>query len=268
MGSVQFAELPNGMELSYAQQGDTDGLPVVLLHGLGDSRRSFEPVLKHLPESVRAIALTQRGHGDSSHPSEGYRFGNYVDDLEAFLNVLHLDAAILVGHSSHGVVSEQFAIDHPNRILGLVLIGTPLSLRDNEAARNLFDSTISKLTDPLDPEFVRDFAQSTLAHAVPPTFLEIIREETTKVPARVFKEFFADLLQHDVLNELYVVDVPALLVWGDQDRILTRHDQETLAAAIKNSRLVVYPGAGHSPHWEEPERFASELLGFVENLGA
>lgn len=268
MRSVKSVELPNGMELSFAQQGDADGLPVLLLHGLGDSWRSYEPVLKHLPESVRAIALTQRGHGDSTHPPEGYRFGDYVDDLEAFLNALHLDAAILVGHSSHGVVSEQFAIDHPDRILGLVLIGTPLSLRDNEAARNLFDSTISKLTDPLDPEFVREFAESTLAHAAPPAFLEIIRQETTKVPARVFKEFFADLLQHDVLNELNVVDVPALLVWGEQDRILTRHDQETLAAAIKNSRLVVYPGAGHSPHWEEPERFASDLMGFVEKLGA
>lgn len=267
MGSVHIVELPNRMGLSYAQQGAVDGLPVLLLHGLGDSWRSYEPVLTHLPESVPAIALTQRGHGDSSHPPEGYRLGDYVDDLVAFLDALDLDAVILAGHSSHGVVSERFAIDHPDRILGLVLIGTPLSLRDNETARDLFDSTISKLTDPLDPKFVRDLARSTLAQPVPRAFLEIIRQETMKVPARVFKEFFTDLLQHDVSKELNKVDLPALLVWGDRDTILTRHDQETLAAALSNSRLVVYPGAGHSPHWEEPKRFASDLVAFVEELG-
>lgn len=265
--AARFVELPNGVRLSYAEHGDPDGLPVLLLHGLGDSWRSYEPVLEHLPGSIRAFALTQRGHGDSSHPAEGYRFRDFVDDLAAFLDSLHLGEAILAGHSSHGVVSERFAIDYPDRTLGLVLIGTPLSLRDNEAARDLFDSTISKLTDPLDPGFVLDFAQSTLAQPVPQAFLETVSRETMKVPARVFREFFADLLQQDVSTELNEVDVPALLVWGDRDAILTRSDQEALAAAIRNSRLAVYPGAGHSPHWEEPERFASDLVAFVEGLG-
>ncbi len=219
-----------------------------------------------MPGSIRAFALTQRGHGDSSHPAEGYGFRDFVRDLVAFLDALHLDAAVLAGHSSHGLVSERFAIDHPGRTLGLVLIGTPLSLRDNKAARQLYDSTISQLTDPLDPQFVRDFAQSTLAHPVPQAFLDTIWRETMKVPARVFREFFADLLQHDVSTELDMIDAPTLLVWGDQDTILTRSDQELLAAAIQNSQFTVYPGAGHSPHWEEPHRFASDLVDFVGRL--
>lgn len=263
---VKSVELPTKVRLSYVEQGAPAGVPVLLLHGLGDSWRSFEPVLEHLPESIHAFALTQRGHGDSSHPAEGYRFVDFVEDLAAFLDALHLPVAVLAGHSSHGVVSERFAIDHPARVSGLVLIGTPVSLQDNPAAKGLFDSTISKLTDPLDPQFVSDFAKSTLAQPVPQAFLEIVRQETMKVPALVFREFFAGLLQEDVSTELKKLDVPALLVWGDRDAILTRSDQDALATAIPHSRLLVYPGAGHSPHWEEPERFAFDLAAFMEGF--
>jgi pimeloyl-ACP methyl ester carboxylesterase len=176
-------------------------------------------------------------------------------------------AAVLAGHSSHGLVSERFAIDHPDRTLGLVLIGTPMTLRGNEAAEDLFHSTISKLTDPLDSEFVRSFTESTLAQPVPQAFLETTWEETMKVPARVFKEFFKDLIETDLSMLLNKVRAPALLVWGDQDAILSRSEQDALAKALPNSCLVVYRGAGHSPHWEEPEHFASDLVSFVEGFG-
>ena len=67
MGSVVHSvELPTGVTLQYVEQGDPAGIPVLLLHGATDSWRSFEPVLPHLPSSIRAFALTQRGHGDAA----------------------------------------------------------------------------------------------------------------------------------------------------------------------------------------------------------
>ena len=259
--------LANGIEISYVEQGERDGIPALLLHGLGDSWRSYEPVLKHLPETVRALALSQRGHGDSSKPVAGYRIGNFIEDLGAFLDALEIDRAVLIGHSSHGLVSVNFAIDHPDRTLGLVLIGTPVTLRGNEAAEELFHSTLSELTDPLDSEFVRNFAESTLVQPVTQAFLETIWKEAMNVPARVFKELFEDLLETDLRPHLNRINAPALLIWGDQDAILTRRDQKELAEALPNSRLVVYRGAGHSPHWEEPKHFATDLASFVSDLG-
>lgn len=258
--------LTNQVKISYAEQGAPDGVPVLLLHGLGDSWRSYEPVLEHLPETVRALALSQRGHGDSSRPVAGYRIGNFVEDLAAFLDALDIDRAVLIGHSSHGLVSETFAIEHPDRTLGLILIGTPVTLRGNAKAQEMFDQTISKLTDPLDSSFAHDFAEGTLARPVPPGFLETMREETMKVPARVFKELFKDLIDTDLRPQLHRITAPTLLVWGDQDAILSRSDTEELAEALPNSRLVVYPDAGHSPHWEEPKRFASDLVSFMNGL--
>jgi pimeloyl-ACP methyl ester carboxylesterase len=263
---IKAVELLTRVRLSYVEQGDPFGVPVLLLPGLGDSWRSFEPVLRHLPESIHAFALTQRGHGDASCPAEGYRFDDFAADLTAFVDALELEAAVIAAHSAGGFFAQRFALDHPERTLGLVFIGTPVTLRGHPGAQEAWGSTISKLTDPVDPGFVREIQKSALAQPVPEEFFETLVQEALKVPAHVWRAAFEGFLENDLSRELDKIEVPTLIVWGDRDAILNRSDQEALAAAIAGSRLVVYAGAGHSPHWEEPGRFASDLASFIENL--
>ena len=85
---IQTAELATGVTLEYTEQGDPSGVPVLLLHGLSDSRRSFERVLPHLPASIRALAVTQRGHGDSGKPESGYTADDFAADAAAFMDAL------------------------------------------------------------------------------------------------------------------------------------------------------------------------------------
>ncbi len=259
---IKSVELPNQVKLPYVEQGDPTGVPVLLLHAIADSWRSFEPVLSDLPESIHTFALTQRGHGDASRPASGYRVHDFAADLEAFMDALHLEAAVVVGGSSGGFIARRFAIDYPERTLGLVLLGSPATLRDKPGVQEMWDSTISKLTDPISPVFVREFVESTLTRPVPQAFLETIVRENLKTPARVWKDTFKGLLEDDSLAELDKIKAPTLIVWGDQDAILPRSDQESLAAAIPGSRLLVYPGAGHAFYWEEPGRVASDLAEF------
>lgn len=79
--------------------------------------------------SVRAFAVTQRGHGDADRPEAGYRPEDFAADVAAFMDALALEAAVVVGHSGAGFSAQRFALDHPSRALGLVLIATPYSLR-------------------------------------------------------------------------------------------------------------------------------------------
>jgi pimeloyl-ACP methyl ester carboxylesterase len=129
-----------------------------------------------------------------------------------------------------------------------------------------FWDIVSTLTDPIDPSFVREFQESTLAQPVPPAFLDTIVRESLKVPARVWRAALEAHLEADYSNEFGKIKAPTLIVWGDQDTIHPRSEQEGLAAAITGSQLVVYPGAGHAVHWEEPERFAADLVAFIKNL--
>ena len=82
--AVTSTELPNRVRLEYVEHGDPSGIPMVLLHGLSDSWHSYERVLPHLPASIHAFALSQRGHGDSERPESGYSPRDFAADVAAF----------------------------------------------------------------------------------------------------------------------------------------------------------------------------------------
>lgn len=269
MGSgVKTVELPNGVTLPYVEQGDPAGVPVVLLHAVADSWRSFERVLFSLPESLHAFVPTQRGHGDATRPATGYRPEDFASDLLQFMDAVRVESAVLAGGSSAGLTCRRFAIDQPERTLGLVLLGSPATLKDKPDLLELWDTTLSTLADPIDPHLVRAFVQSCLAQPIPVPFFETIVRENLKVPARVWTATFKGLLDDDSFRDLHHIKAPTLVVWGDQDAILPRSDQEALTAAIPHARLLVCPGAGHAFYWEIPERVALELASWVANLGS
>ena len=255
--------LSTGVTLNYAEQGDPNGVPVVMLHGFTDSWRSFEPVLPYLPKSIRAFALTQRGHGDSSRPAGGYRTRDFAADVVAFLDALEIERAIIVGHSMGSTNALRFAIDHPQRTRGLMLVAAFASYRNNPVAMEFWDTAVSKLVDPIDASFVRDFQQSTLAQPVPHGLLQTAVEESLKVPAHVWREALGGCVEDDFVAELATVAVPTLVLWGDRDSFVPRDDQDRLLRAIAGSRLAVYAGGGHAPQWEEPARFAADLVAFT-----
>src|SRR5262245_56401062 len=155
--------LPSQVTLSYVEQGDSSGVPVLLLHGVTDSWRSYELVLPHLSPSLHVFALSQRGHGDTDRPLTGYSFHDFAADVAAFLDSLALGPVVLVGHSMGSGVAQRFALNYPERLVGLVLVGSFATLHANPAVREFWDSVVSQLVDPVDPHLVREFQQGTLA---------------------------------------------------------------------------------------------------------
>jgi pimeloyl-ACP methyl ester carboxylesterase len=263
---VRSVELSSGVKLPYVEQGHPAGVPVVLLHGLAGTWRSFESVLHHLPESIHALAMTQRGHGEASKPAEGYRVGDFSADLTGFMDSVELPAAVVVGGSSGGFAARRFAIDHPERTLGLVLLGTPAALWGKPQVEEMWKSTVSKLTDPVDPAFVRRFIEGAVGPTMADGEVEAVLEHAMKVPARVWREANRGLLEDDSLNRLEEIAAPTLIVWGDQDPLSPRSEQERLAARIPDARLVVYPDAGHTFYYEKPARVAADIAAFVRDV--
>jgi pimeloyl-ACP methyl ester carboxylesterase len=266
MMPVKSVDLPGRVRLPYVEHGDPAGLPMILLHGVTDSWRSFEGVLPHLPPSIRAFALTQRGHGDAERPATGYRTRDFAEDVVAFADALGLGPAVVVGHSMGSTNAQRLAIDHPRRVRGLVLAASFASYRNNPVAVEVCES-MSRLTDPIDPAFVREFQESTLAQPVPPALLETAVRESLKVPARVWRAAFEGFLEDDVMGQSGRIAAPALILWGARDALCRRVDEDALLAAIPGSRLTVYETAGHALHWEEPARFAADLAAFAASVG-
>lgn len=261
---VKSIMLRSRIKLQYVEQRDPSGVPLVLLHGYTDSWRSFELLLPHLPKSLHAYALTQRGHGDADRPVTGYDAYDFAADLAAFMDELGIERAILAGHSMGSQIAQRFAIDYPGRTLALVLMGAFSTLGGNRAVRELWDSAVATLKDPVEPGFAREFQESTLANPVPEAFLDTIVAESLKVPARVWRAALQGQMQTDLSPELARIKAPTLIIWGSKDGICTRREQDRLATSIRGSEFVPYAGAGHGVHWEQPKRVAVDLRAFVE----
>jgi pimeloyl-ACP methyl ester carboxylesterase len=262
--TVKYATLASGVRLPYVEQGDSDGVPVVLLHGVTDSLRSWEPVLPHLPSSIRAFAVTQRGHGDADRPAAGYHPRDFAADVVAFLDAVGIERAVIAGHSMSSYIAQRVATEHPERVLGVVLVGAFATYSDNPVVVELCEA-VEAFGDSVDPEFVVEFQESTIAQPVAEGFVDMVVSESLKLPAPVWQATFAGLLEIDRSVELESIAAPTLVVWGDQDVAAPRADQDALAEGVPGAELLVYEGAGHALHWEEPQRFAADLIAFVED---
>ena len=208
--------LSSGLRLSYVDQGDRMGPVLVLVPGLTDSWRSYQLVLPHLPASIRTIAVSLRGHGDSDKPATGYRTADFAADVADLLSALGVRRAVLAGHSSGSLVAQRFAIDHPDRAEGIVLEGSFSTLRGRREVEELVAATFAPLKYPIAPEFVRAFASGTIARPVPQWFIDVSVQESLKVPARVWREGFTGLLLDDHTPELGAIRAPSLLDMGRQ----------------------------------------------------
>ena len=262
-----WVTLETGIRMHYAEQGDAAGMPIILLHGYSDSWFSFSPVLPFIPQTWRVFALDLRGHGMTDKPTTGYGMDEMAADVVAFMDALGLESAVLVGHSMGRVIAQRFAIDEPQRTVGVVLLGAFAGEAENPVVVEV-EEVVSTLTDPISPEFVREFQASTLAQPVPPTFLETVVQESLKVPAWIWRAAFEGIRQDDVVSELGKIRAPALVVTGDRDGLVSLDEVEAQTRAIPGARLTVYGGAGHGLHWEEPARFAADLTAFLASLGA
>jgi pimeloyl-ACP methyl ester carboxylesterase len=251
--------------MSIAEAGSPSGMPLVMLHGYTDSWRSFEPLVRHMPASFRIIALSQRGHGDSDKPMNGYSVAQFAKDTCEALDELEIASYLMLGHSMGSLVAMNVAAQMPDRVRGLVLIGAMRSVCGNVACEELWRSGVETMQDPIDRTFVRSFQESTVARPADPRFMDQVVDESLKAPAHVWRSTLRSLLDEDTKALPQRISTPTCIIWGDKDEITLSAEQQALTSAIRNSTLVIHEGGGHAPHWEAPSRVAGEISGWAEH---
>ena len=255
--------LLTGITVPYRSRGTDDALPVVFLHGWGESIGVFDRVLPLLPPQIRALAFDQRGHGGASKPRDGYELGNAAADVRAFLDAFRLPAAVLLGSSSGGYVAQQVAVSSPERVLALVLVGAPRSLE----GRPPFADDVEALTDPIDARWVRQSLDwFGLPASIPEWYLRDRVQDGVRMPAHAWRASLAALTAASPPSENGTIACDTLLLRGADDELVPLADHELLAAKIPGSRLVSYPETGHLVLWERPERVASDTVAFLSSI--
>jgi non-heme chloroperoxidase len=257
---VETIRLTNGLDLQYRESGDPRGQPVILLHGVTDSLRCWKPFTDVLPRAFRAIAVTQRGHGDSSKPKGDYGSAAFAGDLAALMDALGIGRAHIVAHSMSTWIAQRFVRDYPDRVESLTLIGGFVTLAGNAAVEGLIHD-IHAMGETVDRNLARAFQEGTVATPLPPLYLEMVVDESMKAPAYVWRATFAAMMAEK--PDAAKIDCRTLLIGCGKDEFFSDADRHALASVFSSAREIVYPDLGHAPHWEQPARVARDVVAFL-----
>jgi pimeloyl-ACP methyl ester carboxylesterase len=264
--TLHQVRLPGGLTIECAEQGRRGGPALLLLHGITDTWRSFEPVLPWLPPGWHVVSMTQRGHGGSSAVTS-YRTRDFANDAAALAATLGLLPALVVGHSMGGLTAWQLAGARPDLVRGVVIADmnpvTPPDLVDRWR-RWLADWPVPfpTLAD------VRDYfgaARRTEGES----FVEVMAGGPDGWRPLARPEHLLASLAHwadrDHRPELGPVRCPALVVAGaESDQPVDR--QRELADLLPDGRFALVPDAGHVLHYDNPSGWRAAVEPFVAGL--
>jgi non-heme chloroperoxidase len=251
-----FARMPDGTRLRYFRQGPPDAPAILMLHGLSDSSFSFSRILPLVPPQFQAIALDQRGHGESDRPAAGYDLTGLASDAIHVLDAAQVHQAVVVGHSMGTFVARTMAALAPDRVASLVLID-PGPLGVNPVLDELWNY-VSQMSDPVDPAFVREFQESCIRRPVPAEFMDLVVQESLKLPPAVWRAALAGMMAYEPVEGR--ITCPTLVVGGEADAVFSVEEMTAVASGIKAARVRILEGIGHTPHWEDPRTAIAILL--------
>jgi pimeloyl-ACP methyl ester carboxylesterase len=256
-------KLSDQRELHYARIGDT-GSPVVLLHGYLDSHLSFYRLFEALGAKHRLYLPDQRGHGDSD-PAADYGIAGFTGDAIAFIEGLDVGPVHLGGHSLGGIVAQRVAALRPDLIRSLALISTSRHAGNSQALLETVP-LLAKLADPVPESLVQEFQGSTTFAPLPEAIFAPYLAETRKVSADVWRRALDGLVEEPPLPAALPSDIPALVLWGKDDGLFLKPDQDALRGHFTRANFVEYAETGHAPNWERPAEVAMALLNFWHGL--
>jgi pimeloyl-ACP methyl ester carboxylesterase len=268
-----FVDLPGGIHLHYRDAGNAAGPVLVLLHGFGDSCTSWEQWLPVLARDYRVISLDLPGHGLTRAP-DGYQATGpgYVDVLESFADTLATPRFALAGNSMGGGVAWQYALRHPERLTGLVLVdaaGWPLPPPgDLPIAFRLLQFRLGRWAlSQIDnrPLIAQGLKADVYDRAViTPAFIDRWAE-LQRAPGHRAILMSAALASFGMATAqlLGTVRVPTLVLHGESDPLIGIESGRRFARAIPGAMLIAYPEVGHLPQIEIPERSARDVGAFL-----
>ena len=263
-------EIAPGRKLNVVRRGD--GPPLLLIQGMsGNVVHWSEPFLQALQERFDVIAFDHRGVGWSEWVKDPFTIADLADDAALVLDAVGVERAHVLGISRGGMVAQELALSHRDRVNRLVLGctysgGEGSALTDPEAFAPLAQAMMAGDRDAAMRE---GFALNlSAAHgAREGVFDEFVRIALTKPAATPVIMLQLQAIQgHDTSTRLPQLDVPTLVIHGTEDRMLAVDNGRMVARLVPGARLVELDGAGHLFWWEQPERVVELLDEFL--LGA
>ncbi len=277
-GDSRFINLPGFGDTHYIATGQ--GAPVVLVHGLGASIVTWAYNIQPLAERYAVYAVDLPGHGDSAKPDTRYELEEGVAFLSTFLKALGLEGAALIGNSMGGLLALATAERYPELAKALILVDSAGLGR--ELAWPLRIGALPVVGPAM--EFLAVKNRHRLMRLVfhhperiePHIYVELLRVRKLAGSSRTMFRTLRNgvnllglrphlRLLHDILADL---PVPTLLIWGEEDVIIPVSHARQAAERYPDMQVCVIPDTGHWPHMEQPQKFNSRVMAFLDKAAA
>jgi pimeloyl-ACP methyl ester carboxylesterase len=238
--------------------GDGGGTPLLLSHGFSATGRMFAPTVAALQAGRRCVTWDLRGHGRSDSPADPSQYSPelVLGDMAAILDAAEIGRAVLLGHSLGGFLSLDFARAHPERVAGLVLVGTGPGYRRDDA-REGWNEMCERFARALEE---RGF------DGLPGRSEEVEASAHRSVDGLVLAARHI-LTQRDgrVLEHLPAIAVPTVVIVGSDDKQFLA-GSEYMASKVPGARRALIEGAGHAPMLSHPDRFLAVVGSFLDEV--
>jgi 3-oxoadipate enol-lactonase len=246
---------PDGATLFHEERGDPAAEAIVLLEGMGGDIPGWRRNIPHLAEELRVIAYDFRGNGRSSEPTASVTMATFVEDTIALFDALGLDRAHVYGQSFGGMVAQELALAHPDRMHTLIL-----------AATHCGGSHVVPVPRSAGPkgEPWRALYAPGFPEAHPEHVAEDLRigGEQRRHPSGGRRQWEA-MQSFDSYERLPLITAPTLVLHGSEDRLIAPANAKVLAARIPEAELVLIEGAGHLYHSEQADAADAAVLDFA-----
>ena len=264
MGDV--STLPNGLTIAYDEVGK--GMPVVLLHGFPHNRSLWAPQTSALIEHGRCIAPDLRGFGESGRGGP-YSMEQYADDVVALLASLGIDRAVVGGLSMGGYVAFALWRAKPEIVRALVLADTRPGADSPEARRKRLElmavAREGGAAAVANAQITGMVGATTRAQN--PSLVDGLHQMLASAPVEgIIGALQAMMDRPDSTDLLQTINVPTLIIVGEEDALTPVKESRAMHAAIPGSRLEILPGAGHVSNLERPAAFNHVLGEFLSSL--
>ncbi|WP_277243643.1 alpha/beta fold hydrolase [Mycolicibacterium obuense] len=276
MSDVKFLDL-HGDRLAYRDEGSGDEV-LLLIHGMAGSSDTWRSVIPRLAKRYRVIAPDLLGHGQSAKPRSDYSLGAFAVGLRDLLDELAVPRVTVVGQSLGGGVAMQFAYQHREYCRRLILISSGGLGQDVGWTLRLLSAPGAEFLLPViaPPPVVRvgnavrgwlssHSIQSPRGAEMWSAYASLSESQTRQAFLRTLRSVVDYRGQAvSALNRLYLTsELPTLVIWGDDDRIIPVEHGRALAELRPACRLEVLPGVGHFPHVEQPDAVIDLIDEFV-----
>ena len=274
-----FAENAQGLRVHYRDQGNPDGIPIVLIHGTAASLQTWEPLVQLLGDKHRIITYTQPGHGlTGPHPHDDYSFAGMAQALELVTKELALDHFVLGGNSMGGWVAWRYALDNPNKVDALLLLdaaGMPLREGEKEPPLNL---GFRMLQNPVGRYLAQQYTprmlveksalqsvsvKSVMGEATVDRYWELLRYPGNRRAAALRATTDREPRYVERIGE---ITSPALIIWGAEDQLIFVSAAQSFEERMTNTKVIVYDGVGHLPMEEAPGKTADDIDAFLSRV--